>query len=115
MFPMPTRPWPTIALEMGYSETHDALMNDADLLLEGTRGNIALAINVKIEPLGPDSKQTQKGYVELHKFDAGTRKRERIGERQVTFPVIFPLSLVSNMFSVSIPAAVRSFQAMYQV
>lgn len=32
VFPMPTRPWPTIALDMGYSETHDELMNDADLL-----------------------------------------------------------------------------------
>ncbi|KAK9481638.1 hypothetical protein V1527DRAFT_479033 [Lipomyces starkeyi] len=47
------RKWPTMALEAGYSESYDALIDDMDLLLQGTQRRIGLVIVVKIEPLHP--------------------------------------------------------------
>jgi hypothetical protein len=43
--------WPTIALEVGYTETHADLIEDARQLLVVTEGQIGLVIIIKIEPL----------------------------------------------------------------
>ena len=47
------RDWPSIALEVGYSEDYADLLADANHLLEGSDGRIGLVIIVKLNPLKP--------------------------------------------------------------
>ncbi|OXV09996.1 hypothetical protein Egran_02241, partial [Elaphomyces granulatus] len=47
----PSRLWPTLVLEVGYSQTYESLLADMDLLLEGSSGGIGKAILIKLEPL----------------------------------------------------------------
>ncbi|KAK9312410.1 hypothetical protein V1522DRAFT_424819 [Lipomyces starkeyi] len=42
------RKWPTMALEAGYLESYDALVDDMDLLLQGTQGRIGMVIVVRL-------------------------------------------------------------------
>ncbi|KAE8377015.1 hypothetical protein BDV26DRAFT_264496 [Aspergillus bertholletiae] len=58
--------WPSIALEVGYSETYDELIADADILLEGSQGKIHVVIPVKLGTLQPNDTHLQTGFVELH-------------------------------------------------
>jgi hypothetical protein len=77
------RVWPTISFECGYSETHTKLLEDVDLLLEGSEGRIGFVIVVKIEPLKPDETQIKNGYVERYCYNFRTGKRSKVGERLV--------------------------------
>jgi hypothetical protein len=70
-------------LEAGYSERLDALIEDTDLLLEGTLGRIGLVIVVKIEPLKADETTIQDGFVQVYKYDRQTQRRARYGGRMV--------------------------------
>jgi hypothetical protein len=42
--------YPTIALEVGYSENDEDLVADATLLLNGTEGETGLVILIKVDP-----------------------------------------------------------------
>ncbi|PLN81205.1 hypothetical protein BDW42DRAFT_169391 [Aspergillus taichungensis] len=68
--------WPSIPLEIGYSETYEQLKGDVNLLLEGSQGRIRVVILVKISPLGPRDTCCQTGPVEIHNYDntSGTKK-----------------------------------------
>lgn len=83
------RKWPTIALEVGYSEPYDELLEDADLLLEGSEGRIGIVIVVKLQPLGSGDTAIGSGFVELHKFNESTQKRIRLGGRRVSHLLSF--------------------------
>lgn len=66
---------PSIALEVGYSETMQDLQNDARVLLEGSKGKIKLVILVKIEPpLQPDDTTLHSGSLQLWRYDDKTKK-----------------------------------------
>lgn len=43
--------WPTIALEVGYSETYRDIKRDMQLLIEGSRGDTGCVILIKIKHL----------------------------------------------------------------
>ena len=57
--PTPQYTWPTIALEVGYSESYEDLVGDARLLIEGTGGRISLVFLIKMDPLGPGETRLQ--------------------------------------------------------
>lgn len=60
---------PTIALEAGYSESMGMLQNDAKVILNGSQGNIKLAILVKIDPpTQPDDKTLHKGTLQVWRY-----------------------------------------------
>lgn len=110
--------WPTIILERGYGESYDELVTGTDILLEGSEGRIGFAIVVWIQPLAAGEQEIQEGYVELHKYNKDTGKRESVGERQVIPPSPFPIVLsisVTNTFSATISRPTKPFYAMYQV
>jgi len=77
--------WPTIALEAGYSERFDALLEDTDLLLQGTKGRIGIVIVVKLEPLKANETSIQNGFVQVYKYDRLTNGTVRYGDRMVKF------------------------------
>jgi hypothetical protein len=81
--------WPTIALEAGYSESHDALIEDTKLLLEGSEGRIGLVIVAKLEPLKPDETEIQNGFIQVYKYDQETGGIARYGGRMVRFSLYF--------------------------
>ncbi|KAN0081941.1 hypothetical protein V8E54_003239 [Elaphomyces granulatus] len=64
IFPRDTG-WPTICLEVGYSETYKDLLEDASLLLDGSAGAIGRVILVKVEPLAQNSTGFTNGFVEV--------------------------------------------------
>lgn len=108
------RKWPTLVLELGYGESYDELVTGTDILLEGSRGRIGFAIVVWIRCLTASDDEIQEGYVELHKYNKDTGKRDRIGERQVISPSPPPL-FVTNTFSATIPSPTKPFYAMHQL
>ena len=63
------RVWPTIALEAGYSESYESLVEDATILLEGSKGGVGLVIIIKIFPLKLGETTLQKGFVEVWCLD----------------------------------------------
>jgi hypothetical protein len=63
------RAWPTIALEVGYSESYEDLVEDARLLLEGTRGEIGLVFLIKVDPLKPEETRIQNGFFAIWIYD----------------------------------------------
>lgn len=75
-------------MELGYGEDDDEILNDTNLLLEGSKGEIGFVILVKIERLAPDNHdgQIKAGYVELHKYSNDTGRGVRVGDRKVSFP-----------------------------
>ena len=75
--------WPTMALEAGYSESYEALLEDTDLLLKGTEGSIGIVIVVKLEPLKANETTIQNGFVQAFKYDRSTNGRVRYGGRMV--------------------------------
>lgn len=77
------RVWPTILLETGYVETDEDLISGTNLLLEGSKGKTGFVIVVKLGELTSGDQEIQNGYVELHKYNQDTRRRVRVGERQV--------------------------------
>lgn len=79
-------------MEVGYGENDDELLNDTNLLLEGSKGNIGFVILVRIESL--TSGQIESGYVELHRYSSDMEKRVMVGDRMVSFLNILVLSCV---------------------
>jgi hypothetical protein len=77
------RIWPTIAFECGYSETHAKLLDDIDLLLEGSEGRIGFVIVAKIEPLKPDETQIKDGHIKRYCYTWDTGKRSKVGRTLV--------------------------------
>lgn len=75
--------WPSVALEIGYTESYDELQADVDLLLEGSQGKIRVVILVKIDPLGPNDTHCQAGFVEVHEYDPVSGTRKKRGRRKV--------------------------------
>ncbi|KAK9238724.1 hypothetical protein V1525DRAFT_387284 [Lipomyces kononenkoae] len=71
------RKWPTMALEAGYSVSYDALLDDTDLLLQGTQGRIGMVIVVKIEPLAPGETEIQNGFVQVYEYDQNLNRSVR--------------------------------------
>ncbi|CRG88304.1 hypothetical protein PISL3812_05333 [Talaromyces islandicus] len=80
------RAMPTIALEVGYSESYEDLINDATLLLEGSQGRIGLVILVKVTPLTAALESIQSGFVETHIYDQVTQKRAKFRSRMRLYP-----------------------------
>jgi len=75
------RKWPTITLEVGYTEDYPDLLADADLLLEGTNGEIGLVILVKVTPLQGNETAIKEGFLEVWSFnDEKSKKTERVRE-----------------------------------
>jgi hypothetical protein len=70
-------------LEAGYSEQHNALIEDTDLLLVGTQGRIGLVIVIKIEPLKANETMIQDGFIQVYKYDRQMNRRARYGGRMV--------------------------------
>ncbi|KAL5361062.1 hypothetical protein BJX96DRAFT_151340 [Aspergillus floccosus] len=88
---VPTTPndhtiWPTVALEIGYSESFDHLKQDADLLLQGSEGRIKSVILIKLDPLKEDETSIQAGFVEVHIFDQISGQRRKRGRRMTLYP-----------------------------
>ena len=74
-------------MELGYGETDDELLNDTNLLLEGSKGDIGFVILVKIERLAADNHNgpIKTGYMELHRYSDDTGKAVRVGDRKASF------------------------------
>jgi hypothetical protein len=82
------RKWPSIALEVGYTESYQQLLRDASLLLEGSHGKIIMVIIIKVDPMVEDEKVVTSGFVEHwscipHTFNRASRKRILKGRRKV--------------------------------
>jgi hypothetical protein len=80
------RRWPSIALEVGYSQPYNLLLEDVSLLLEGSDGRIGLVILVKLVPLKDNEKS---GFVELYTYNKETHKRVNWKRRMVRFLLYF--------------------------
>ncbi|KAN0068404.1 hypothetical protein V8E54_013600, partial [Elaphomyces granulatus] len=78
--------WPTICLEVGYTEVYDKLLRDADILLEGSAGDIGQVLLIKLEPLLPDATEITHGLVEVWKFDVSAGTKKIVGGRRTLFP-----------------------------
>ncbi|KLJ09356.1 hypothetical protein EMPG_15219 [Blastomyces silverae] len=79
--------YPTITMEVAYTETYENLKEDARLLLEGTAGEISIAILVKIVPLKPDESRVRSACVQLYEYDSLQNKAIPRGGRETLFPV----------------------------
>jgi len=77
------RRWPSIALEVGYSQPYNSLLEDVSLLLEGSDGRIGLVILVKLVPLKDNEKS---GFVELYTYNKETHKRVKWKRRMRLYP-----------------------------
>ncbi|KAN0086956.1 hypothetical protein V8E54_000644, partial [Elaphomyces granulatus] len=80
---------PSIALEVGYSQPYDSLLEDASLLLEDSDGRIGLVILVKLVPLKDNERTIQSGFVELYTYNKETHKRVKWKRRMVRFLLYF--------------------------
>jgi hypothetical protein len=67
----PSRLWPTICLEVGYSESYRDLLDNASLLLDGSEssGRIGRVNLIKFEPLEPtllpNALEIREGFLEV--------------------------------------------------
>ncbi|KAN0071043.1 hypothetical protein V8E54_010474 [Elaphomyces granulatus] len=77
---------PTICLEVGYTESYEKLLRDADLLLEGSTGKIGRVILVNIEPLTKGETEIKEGFVEVWKYDTLTGHKMIVGDRKDLCP-----------------------------
>ena len=77
------RVWSTVALEAGYSKSYESLVEDATILLEGSKGRVGLVIIIKIFPLKPRETTLQKGFVEVWYLDPLTSKAAKRQNRMV--------------------------------
>ncbi|KAN0080679.1 hypothetical protein V8E54_003883 [Elaphomyces granulatus] len=80
----------------GY-ESYQELLHDADVLLEGSAGEIRRVILIKIEPLSRNASQI-RGFVEVWKYDESTGRKKIVGERQVLFPPARQRSFAEDIF-----------------
>ena len=60
------------------SESYESLVEDATILLEGSKGRVGLVIIIKIFPLKPRETTLQKGFVEVWYLGPLTSKAGRI-------------------------------------
>ncbi|KAE8364645.1 hypothetical protein BDV27DRAFT_112284 [Aspergillus caelatus] len=79
--------WPGVTLEVGYSETYNKLLQDADIMLEGSQGKIHLVILVKLVPPGPSDTHFESGFVELHEYNPASGTRRKRGQRRTLYPI----------------------------
>lgn len=79
---------PTIALEYGYSEHPQSLIQDAKMLLEGTQGKIGVVLLVKVQPLQHGETNVQSGYVQVWEYNQETGCAVRRGRRLVSFNLL---------------------------
>ncbi|KAG5298217.1 hypothetical protein I7I48_07599 [Histoplasma ohiense] len=82
-----TLKYPTIAMEIAYTETYEDLKKHARLLLEGTAGKISIAILVKIVPLRSDESHIQSAFVQLYEYSSTQNRAIPRGGRKTLFPV----------------------------
>ncbi|EEH07277.1 conserved hypothetical protein [Histoplasma capsulatum G186AR] len=82
-----TLTYPTIAMEIAYTETYEDLKENARLLLEGTAGEISVAILVKIVPLRSDESHIQSAFVQLYEYSSTQNRAIPRGGRKTLFPV----------------------------
>jgi hypothetical protein len=85
-YPSLDRKWPTIALEVGYTESYEDLVQNALLLLKGSKGKIGLVILVKLQPLEEGETAFESGFVEVWGYDCDSRKCIKFG-KQVSYYV----------------------------
>lgn len=78
-----TLTYPTIAMEIAYTETYEDLKENARLLLEGTAGEISVAILVKIVPLRSDESHIQSAFVQLYEYSSTQNRAIPRGGRKV--------------------------------
>ncbi|CRG92523.1 hypothetical protein PISL3812_09584 [Talaromyces islandicus] len=108
LYPM-GRPLPTIALEVGYSETYQDLVADATLLLEGSNGSIGLVILVKLQPPPPANQyDILQGFVELHIYDQEAKRRIQYQSRMTLYPP--PKDREQQRISLSWQTLLREFK-----
>ncbi|EAU33583.1 predicted protein [Aspergillus terreus NIH2624] len=77
-------PFPSVALEVGYSETYEHLLHSMDLLLEGSGGHARVVILVKVFPIQRDQTEIESAFVEVHEYDASSGRRKRRGGRKIS-------------------------------
>jgi hypothetical protein len=65
------------------SELYESLVEDATILLEGSKGRVGLVIIIKIFPLKPRETTLQKGFVEVWYLDPLTSKAAKRQNRMV--------------------------------
>jgi hypothetical protein len=68
-----------VTLEVGYTKPYEDLLEDANIRLEGSQGQINLVILVKISPLGRDDEKILSGFVELFYYNETTRRKAKKG------------------------------------
>ncbi|KUL91930.1 hypothetical protein ZTR_01439 [Talaromyces verruculosus] len=69
LFIPPSRDYPTITIDTGYSESYEKLVRDAEILLDGSNGEIGIVILVKLTPLKPGEHRISHGFVEVWWYD----------------------------------------------
>ncbi|OJD16493.1 hypothetical protein AJ78_03348 [Emergomyces pasteurianus Ep9510] len=79
--------YPVITMEVAYTETYENLKKGARLLLEGTAGEISIAIPVKIVPLKPDETRVQSAFVQIYEYDSLWNEAIPRGGCKTLFPV----------------------------
>ncbi|KAK1147964.1 hypothetical protein N8T08_000480 [Aspergillus melleus] len=79
---------PLVAFEVGYSETFDDLKGDAQLLLEGSEGNIKTVVLIKLEPMRSTGQTcVEAGFVEIYVYDKESGKSRKCGNRMTLLPI----------------------------
>ena len=76
------RRWPTIVVEVGYTEKYEDL-KDASMLLEGSCGRIECVLVIKLFPLARDARKIERGFVEVWTYDKSLNKKTKLGTRKV--------------------------------
>ncbi|EED18658.1 hypothetical protein TSTA_123860 [Talaromyces stipitatus ATCC 10500] len=82
-YPSLDRKWPTVALEVGYAESYENLVQNATLLLRGSQERISLVILVKLQPLKEDETEIQKGFLEVWTYDHERKNYFKLGNQQL--------------------------------
>jgi hypothetical protein len=81
---VPNRDFPTIVMEVGYSETYDDLRQDALLHLEGSAGEIGTVILIKIVPLKFNERNIKSAFLQVYRFDPVKQKGVLKGGQMVS-------------------------------
>ena len=69
--------WPTIVVEVGYTEKYEDLLKDASMLLEGSCGRIECVLLIKLFPLARNA----RGFVEVWTYDKLSKKKVKLGRK----------------------------------